>query len=281
MKINTKLCDFRTTDSERLHGLLLTPPEQRSELALLLVHGVAMNFYSPPLAIFAHELAGRGYHAFVINTRGHDWISRAGNLNAFNGASYENLEDCILDLDGAFEFLASQGYRRFILFGHSLGCVKSLLYQGIRHRADIVGVISCSCPKQYYSARALDQPQFAQTMADAEQLVAQGKGEELLWAPTGDAMGIFSARTYVSKYGRHEKNDVRRYIATLGCPLLTIVGGAEHTYFQQYAQELCSAAGPGGTYKLVPGANHFYNKHQSETVEIIVRWLERVTKINV
>src|SRR6267142_239476 len=123
MSIETQLCTFKTTDNERLHGLLFKPQNQQSDLALLFVHGVAMNFYLPPLSIFGQELAARGFHSFVINTRGHDWISRAGNLTKFGGSAYENLEDCLPDLDGALDYLKKRDYRRFILIGHSLGAI--------------------------------------------------------------------------------------------------------------------------------------------------------------
>ena len=279
MTIQTRLCDFTTSDRERLHGLFARPSDQEraTDLALLMVHGVAMNFYTGPLPIIGQALAERSYHSFVINTRGHDWISRAGDLTAFGGATYENLEDCLLDIDGALGWLGHQGYRRYVLVGHSLGCIKSLFYQGTRQRSDVVGVISCSAPKQFYSARVIEQPQFPQHMAKAEKLVAEGKTEEILWAPTSGAMGLFSARTYISKYGRHEKNDVRPHAAHLGCPLLTIAGGAEHRFFPVHAKELAEAAGPKlGTYRLVDGSNHFYHHHESEVIEIITQWMGKI-----
>jgi len=277
--IYTRLCEFTTSDGERLHGLLFHPADQEraAELALLMVHGVAMNFYTGPQRIIGQALAERGYHSLTINTRGHDWISKAGDLTAFGGAAYENLDDCLLDIDGALEWLGRHGYCRYVLVGHSLGCIKSLLYQGMRQRSDVVGVISCSVPKQFYSARAIDQPQFPELMVQAEKLVAEGRGEEFLWATASGATGLFSARTYVSKYGTHEKNDVRPHAARLGCPLLTIAGSAEHPYFPAYAKELAEAAGPKlGTYRIVEGANHFYDNHESEVIEIIAQWMGRI-----
>ena len=160
MSIETQLLDFTTSDKETLHGLLFTPREKPSDLALLMVHGVAMNFYLPPLATFGQALAERGFHCFVINTRGHDWISRAGNLTKFGGSAYENLEDCLPDLDGALDYLSSHGYRRFILIGHSLGAIKSIIYQGTRQRADVIGIVSCSAPRQFYSERIARQAGF-------------------------------------------------------------------------------------------------------------------------
>ena len=147
MNFQTEICTFRTSDNERLHGALFTPAKTPPDLALLFVHGVAMNFYLPPLFVFGQELAERGFHSFVINTRGHDWISRAGNLTKFGGSAYENLEDCLPDLDGALDYLKKRDYRRFILIGHSLGAIKSIIYQGTRRRADILGIDTRSGPR--------------------------------------------------------------------------------------------------------------------------------------
>jgi pimeloyl-ACP methyl ester carboxylesterase len=278
MTLHTQLLTFKTPDNERLHGLLFTPPEEKSDLALIMVHGVAMNFYLPPLPTFGQALAEGGYHCFVINTRGHDWIARAGNLTKFGGAAYETFEEALLDLDGAINCMARLGYRRFVLVGHSLGCVKSLMYQGTRQRADIVGVISCSCPKQFYSARAEEQADFVELMRRAEHMIAQGNGEEFLWAQTSGALGIFTAKTYENKYGRHEKNDVRPQAARLGCPHLALAGGAEHRFFPEYAKALAEAGGNSATYRIVADANHFYTNHEPEVVQMVTGWLKQFAK---
>ena len=275
MAIHTELLGFKTSDNERLHGLLFTPPERKSDMALILVHGVAMNFYLPPLATFGQALAEADYHCFVINTRGHDWIVRAGNLTKFGGAAYETFEESLLDLDGAIDCMTQMGYRRFVLVGHSLGCVKALIYQGTRQRADIIGIVSCSCPKQFYSARLEEQPEFKELMAQAERMIADGNEEEFLWAQTSGSLGIFTARTYENKYGRREKNDVRPHAARLGCPHLTLAGGAEHRFFPEYAKALAEAGNHAASYRIIPGSNHFYTGHESEIIEIIAGWLKQ------
>ena len=275
MNYQTQIHTFKTADNERLHGALLTPPDSASDLGLIFVHGVAMNFYLPPLFSFGQELAQRGYHCFVINTRGHDWIVRAGNLQKFGGSAYENLEDCVADLDAAIGFLKQRGYQRFILIGHSLGAIKSIIYQGTQRRGDIASIVSCSAPKQFYSERVERQPKFRELIATAEQMVADGKSEELMMVPVGVNPGLFTARTHLDKYGKDDGNDCRPHAKNVGCPVLAIAGGAEPPFFHDYAKEIVAAAGGQSMYQRVDGANHFYNRHISEMVEVIAQWLEK------
>ena len=277
MKFSTEICAFKIVDNERLHGALLTPREANSELALVFVHGVAMNFYLPPLFTFGQELLKHGFLSFVINTRGHDWISRAGNLTKFGGSAYENLEDCLADLDGALEFLKHRGCRRFVLIGHSLGAIKSIIYQGTRRREDVKGIVSCSAPKQFYSERIARQPQFRELIEKAEAMVAEGRGEDLMSVAVGATPGIFTARSHLNKYGKDDRNDCRPYAKTIGCPLLAIVGGTEPPFFHEYARELVAAAGNGSLYQRIDGGNHFYNRHTSQIIDVIQQWLEQFT----
>ena len=112
-------------------------------------------------------------------------------------------------------------------------------------------------------------------MEQAEALVAQGKGKEFLWAMASGALALFSAATYVNKYGKHENNDVRPHAGRLGCPHLAIAGGAEHPFFPEYAKELAEAGGAGASYKIVPGSDHFYHGHETEVIGILSDWLKQ------
>ncbi len=66
------------------------------------------------------------------------------------------------------------------MIGHSLGAIKSIIYQGTRQRSDVVGIVSCSAPQQFYSERVARQAGFRELIDKAEALVADGKGEELM-----------------------------------------------------------------------------------------------------
>jgi pimeloyl-ACP methyl ester carboxylesterase len=175
-------------------------------------------------------------------------------------------------------YLNERGYRRIILIGHSLGAIKSIIYQGTRRRADIVGIVSCSAPRQFYSERVARQAGFREVIEKAEAMIAEGKGEELIPVGVGSTPGIFTARAHVNKYGRDDNNDCRPYAKHLGCPLLAIVGSAEPKFFYEYAQEIVAGVGAKGVCKLVDGANHFYNRHTSQMIEVIYQWLTQFSR---
>ncbi|MGZ9220367.1 MAG: alpha/beta hydrolase, partial [Candidatus Binatia bacterium] len=189
--------------------------------------------------------------------------------------AYENLQDCVADLDAAIGFLKQHGYKRFILIGHSLGAIKSILYQGTQRRGDIASIISCSAPKQFYSERVERQPKFRELIATAEQMVEDGKSEELMMVPVGVNPGLFTARTHLDKYGKDDGNDCRPHAKNVGCPILAIAGGAEPPFFHDYAKEIAAAAGGQSMYQRVDGANHFYNRHITEMVDVIGHWVEK------
>src|SRR5262249_46598467 len=69
MSITTELCRFATADGQTLHGLLFGPVDAApaTDLAVVAIHGVAMNFYSGPQLVVGQMLAERGYHALVAN----------------------------------------------------------------------------------------------------------------------------------------------------------------------------------------------------------------------
>lgn len=265
------LCEFTAADGQLLHGLLYAPSPSDAR-AVLLVHGVGGSFYTHPYPQLAEALAEHGFTVLAANTRGHDWVSRGSDGSPSAGASFERIRDCLLDIDAGLACLGGQGFRRFVVMGHSLGAVKAVYYQGHRHRDDVAAVVSCSAPKLFYSTRIQEQPDFAEKMARAQHLLAEGRGSELFVATAGSGAGLFSAQTYVDKYGPEEQTDLRPFAPALGCPLLTIAGSAEFTpSFVPYAKELADLA--TGHCEIVEGAPHSYDGYEAQIAGLVSNWL--------
>jgi pimeloyl-ACP methyl ester carboxylesterase len=166
-----------------------------------------------------------------------------------------------------------------VIVGHSLGGVKVVYYQGNRQRTDVLGVVSYSAPIIAFPDRLERAPDSLKTLQEAEALVEAGRGEEYITEEDTGAVRRFTARTFLSKYGRHGKTDVRPLAAHIGGPLLATAGGLEVDTFATHARQLAEAAGPDrGNWHVVEGADHFYAGHLPELVELTVPWLNRVTK---
>jgi pimeloyl-ACP methyl ester carboxylesterase len=278
MPSQLELCRLETADGETLHGLLHRPPDggASGDLAVVLVHGVSDTFYGGFMATVAQGLVERGLPALAFNNRGHDWVYGGGGPNEFRGASCERVDDCLLDIDAALAWLAERGFSRFVLFGHSLGSNKVLLYQSRRQRADVVGVVSCSGPQIFYRAKLSYEPGFAELVARTEALVAEGKGDELLfvpsgWGAAGPIVGLYTARAYLEKYGPSSDIDTRPHAARLTCPFLATAGSLEVDLFANYARELAAAA-PNGMSHIVEGANHAYAGQETELFDLLAGW---------
>jgi hypothetical protein len=118
----------------------------------------------------------------------------------------------------------------------------------------------------------LEQPDFADKIARAQGMLGEGRGSELFFATAGSGPGLFSARTYVDKYGPAEHTDLRRLAPALGSPLLTVVGSAEFTpSFVPYAQELATLA--DGACHIVQGAPHSYAGYETQIAALVADWL--------
>src|SRR5580698_4770450 len=97
--------------------------------AVLMMHGAAGAFTGSFYRNFSAALVERGVATLRANNRGHDVINPGGKGIPL-GAALETLDDCTLDWQAWLGFLQSRRFHRILLFGHSLGAVKTAYYLG-------------------------------------------------------------------------------------------------------------------------------------------------------
>jgi len=111
-----------------MKGFLAIGRENRA--TVIHVHGSCGNFYENDFIPFmAENYTSNGMNFLAVNNRGHDCIAevyRNGKVE-YIGGYHEVIEECIYDIDGAIDF-ANQLGSQIILQGHSLGCLKVLMY---------------------------------------------------------------------------------------------------------------------------------------------------------
>lgn len=124
---------FKATDGLSLFGLLHTS-ENATQTIVLSVHGMQSNMFKEKDKIESEFLTQNNIDYFCFNNRGSEIytkIKKQVGDKSFKvncGSMWENIYECIYDLDAAINILINRGYTNIILQGHSLGSIKSVIY---------------------------------------------------------------------------------------------------------------------------------------------------------
>lgn len=125
-----ELIRINSIDGIEMVGILYEP-EEKSNKIVIHVHGLCGNFYENRfLDILAKSYTNKGISFLTFNNRGTNFISELLKGNNFEiiGGCYERFIDCLLDIEGAINYVKEKGYNNIILEGHSYGCNKVIYY---------------------------------------------------------------------------------------------------------------------------------------------------------
>lgn len=274
-----------TADGLRLDGALLAPTGDAGQTpfdAVICLHGVGSSFYSTNLMEkITPDLQAIGLHVLWANTRGHDLVYTAyvqGRAKR-QGAAYEIVDDGRIDIAAWVNFLSERGLSRVVLFGHSLGAIKSVYTLSHEALPNVRAVVAASPPRLSYKAfMAASAQGFAEAMHGAEALVAEGRGEELIEVSFPYPL-LIAAGAYVDKYGRAERYNILKFADKLPCPALFVYGEEElktgGIAFAGLPAALAEIRQPTQTLDVVtiPGANHMYAGVQEKLAAAVCEWL--------
>ncbi|MEK9179651.1 MAG: hypothetical protein AAB893_04255, partial [Patescibacteria group bacterium] len=131
--VKAQLVNFETRDHLMLPGLLYEP-ERKTKKILVYLHGNGSScvFYKTDLMnCLAETLTDNGFSFFPFNNRGANLIKKLDRKlpdgtkeRVLYGMTYEIIKDCVIDIDGAIEYLTSLGYNEIYLVGSSTGANK-------------------------------------------------------------------------------------------------------------------------------------------------------------
>lgn len=288
-----ELVHVAADDGLWLDGALHLPAaDARREIdidAVLCLHGTGGNFYSSSLfASLAPRFLKLGAAVLTVNTRGHDLVNTAaGRIDRrLQGAAYEIVDECRLDVAAWAGWLAKRGYRRIAIAGHSLGAVKAIY--GLAHDEDralsAAVLLAISPPRLSYShfCQGPKAVEFQAELATAEQHLCEGRGETLM-SVRFPLPYLVSAAGYVDKYGSAERYNILKFAARVACPALYTFGTLEvasNAAFQGLPELLEAQATQGANLKVaaITGADHFYSGLHSELADRLEFWLRRAPK---
>lgn len=284
---HVELVQVRTADGVRLDGSLALskhldatrPPPVDAALCL---HGTGGNFYTG--GVFeglAPKLLADGIAVLRVNTRGHDAISIAATLQGPQrmGGAFERVDDSRHDIAAWLELLSTRGFKSIAIIGHSLGAIKAIYSTIHAPHPTVSRLIAISPPRlsHSYFVTSDKREEFLSEFAAAEAEFKAGRPNSLLDVKVPLPF-LFSAASYLEKYGPDEKFNFLRQLDQIRLPTLFVYGGLEverEMPFRGLPEAITEAASPTQSIRVVTiaGANHVYTGQVEELSYKIRAWL--------
>ena len=283
------LIRLTAADEMELDGAFFEPsPDAKPDGpvdAVLCIHGSGRNFYTPATANMANDLRNRGYAALTLNTRGHDtvWVDR--QTGVAEGNAYEILDTGRQDLRAGIDYLASRGYRRIGILGHSMGAVKVAYYAATENDDRVAAVVPVSPVRlscSYYLESA-DAEEFRGNLETADRMEAEGRALNLFYVDF-PIKEMFSAAAYLDKHGPLERYNIIQHAPNIHVPLFVLSGSLEtHTRLLDVPQDMVTAAvnSPRAEYLVLEGGNHSLTNMMPEAGAAVLDWLASLSTAGV
>lgn len=278
--MQVELVKTTTTDDVALDGAFFAPREgglaNRPVDAILLVHGTGGNFYGANLMDLAERFRQAGYPCASFNTTGHEVVY--GSPERPMGNAHEILDRCRLDLAAGIGWLATQGYRRVAIFGHSMGAVKVVYYQAFVQDTSVAAVISSSPVRlshSYFLASEAGE-EYRGFYEKAKALLEAGQPDILIPASFPNP-AFYSARSYIDKHGPSERYNLLRYTHMVRCPLLLMAGTLEtHPRLRDAAKDAFETIKYKADARLVihEGADHGWSNMRDVQAQYVLDFLD-------
>lgn len=291
MGLKGELVRTWTADGLELCGLLCEPTGLARDVAVLHIHGATSNFYrSHSTETIGQELTARGFTFLTVNTRGHDIVNllrtRKPREGARVGNAYERFGDCVHDIAAWLDLLGGRGWSRIVLEGHSYGAMKAAYYLG-HHEDPRVVALSLLSPAEHGYFAVVLADEFAEAWRQAEALVAQGQGEQLVFVegltPLGAQrllegfMGGGGADIFNFRNPNHPWTEISR----IQVPTLLLYGTELEPISVPPEEAVAIAKAkavrcPRFEARVIPGAPHNYMGYEPVVARAIGDWLETV-----
>ncbi len=275
---------LQSTDGIEMPGLL-SSPEGGSDTIVIHVHGLNGNFYENRFQdVLVKEYVAKGYAFLAFNNRGRDFLTELlkGDEFVVIGGCKERFVDCLLDLDGVFEWAKGRGYTKIILSGHSYGCNKVAYYYAQRKDPAIQKVVlmaPCDIPEE--PKHFLGMEVYGKVKSEAERCVNDGQEDALIDFPVmGD--NRIAAGTFCRDFLAGGENDIFRYVdgvdgqsaalQSIDVPVLIVYGTADECMKTQPADVVRGYLINNIRnlkLEIIDGASHTYRNGLEQLGEVI------------
>jgi dienelactone hydrolase len=271
---------IKTDDGIEHDGVVIRPTGPATGTVVVWMHGFTGHFSEPHQIRIGRYLAERGHVLLSGDNRGHHFGASLGEWEGplrMGGAWWELASESWLDIKAWLDFAATAlAPQRLVLAGHSYGAVKVTWSQGERQDPRLAGLFSASGPVRPPSKR----PELGEALLLARQMVAEGRGLELLPFGSTGRPGSLSAQTVVDRadslvdtYGMEGGDSP---LGKIRCPFLAILGTKEPQIGSPADLETLkrnARSSARADVALIEGANHLYHGREEAVAQPIYDWL--------
>lgn len=279
------LTKIKTRDGISLDGVFVRP-KQKSETALIWLHGLTSYFYSSQTLL--EELsencqkAGIGY--FKFNTRGHDIVVRGQGKHKLLGTLFEKFEDCTYDIQAMVDFAKKQGYKNIILAGHSTGANKAVYYLYKTRDRNVKGVLLLGAASDIPAEiQRIGKKKFEREMKRAKLLFSKDPNSFFL----SDGF-VYTAFRFLGLYTPGKAEDVFPYynssapwtaLASIRQPIALVMGSRDECLdrpVKKHIEAFRKNAVRSKSFSsfVISRANHSFTKKEKELSKIIISWIK-------
>jgi predicted esterase len=296
MPIERELVTLNAPDGE-MHDALLHHDERAVRVrhrrtgrrtAQIHVHGIMGNFLVGTLRFLPAPYARAGLPMLVAETR-------MGNVGQLFGDAI--LEDALLDLDAAVEWLLDNGYDHLILSGYSSGATMAVRFAATRDLPHLRAVVLYGAPwglpqsAQGRCAHWGSEPPYDDVAAEVRRNVSgdpDARQPDRLFVihqsrgPTrrpGDSE-VYTWRTWWATRGPNAVSAMTfRQIGEVGVPIMLVQGTADQVVAPDEAERLAGVARAAGNADVeiawIEGGDHFFKGREILVTRAVTRWLDR------
>ncbi|MDA0787163.1 MAG: alpha/beta fold hydrolase [Proteobacteria bacterium] len=277
--MHTELVTIPTDTPQPLDGAWYEPDGGATAGTALLFHGNTMNFYVGAPRFLPPALTALGFACLAFNRRGHDILSNR-NSRAVEGAAFQTTAEGIADNEIAARWVATErgsvpGASAPVIMGHSNGG-----FLGVQHAANhpetpALVLLSAHAGGNVQAALApttglLGGARTEEFRAQAEAMVAEGRGDELMMVPGW--WYVITANSYLDRLTTMP--DTVATAPQIKCPTLYIRGDLEIR--ESYpAEDFAAASGGPCDVAIVENCDHYYNDREDAISELVAGWLKR------
>ena len=281
-----RLVAFKNAKGTKLDGALFTTDKVPAhDIAVISTHGAANNFYSSVTGFLSPALPFHGYQTLSINLSSHDRFY-----------SKSPFEDCEADFAAAVKFMQSHGYKRFVLFGHSLSVTQIIYYMARSQEPSVIGLALSAGHddlrgiswRNWQGVSADPHAEHERFVAECRKLIAEGDGDRLFvipwWNPDPklklrQQYREISALAYVSYRAPDSNCNASQWMPKVKVPALfighSVVDTMADTGMMERLRGFATSA-PFTDFVNIEGSGHFYVGFEKQLISAVVNFLDKL-----